>query len=59
MKLVRIVSRYFVVGLIIQSNKVTNAAPIVHYMKGWTLEQVLEYCKKRGWKTVHLKEGDS
>lgn len=25
-------------------------APIIKYMKGWTLEEIIEYCDKKKWK---------
>jgi len=37
----------------IDGQKVTDAAPIVQYMKGWTYEKVRNYCTKRGWR-IHI-----
>lgn len=36
-----------------------RAAPILQYMKGWTVKRIREYCVKRGWSfeqftTEHL-----
>jgi len=25
-------------------------APIVHYMKQWTVAEIMRYCKTKGWK---------
>lgn len=25
-------------------------APIIKYMKGWTIEEIKEYCLKKGWR---------
>lgn len=48
--LIRIVSPYFVAGVVLGSKRVIRAAPILKYMKGWTKDQVLSYAKKKGWK---------
>lgn len=27
-----------------------RAAPILHYMQGWTLKKIKAYCAEKGWK---------
>jgi hypothetical protein len=34
-----------------------KAAPVVKYMKGWTLAHVIKYCHNRGW-TYEVIEND-
>lgn len=33
------------------SEKIIKAAPIVKYMHGWTIDQVLQYCSRKCWST--------
>lgn len=48
--LYRIVSNYFVAGIIVASGgNVFLAAPIVKYMKNWHIKGVEAYCRKKGW----------
>ena len=47
--LLRITTPYFVAGVVVET-VVTEAAPIVKYMIGWTAEAVCSYCQKKGWK---------
>lgn len=35
-----------------------NIAPIIKYMKGWSLERIQAYCDKKGW-TVSVVANDS
>lgn len=44
--LIRVTSNYFCVGVVV--GKI--AAPIIKYMKNWSKERIIAYCKKRGWK---------
>jgi hypothetical protein len=30
-------------------------APIIKYMRGWTVRQIREYCQRKGWKVEVLK----
>lgn len=43
--LLRIVAPHFVAGIV----RGGDVAPIIAYMKGWTLRQIRAYCAKRGW----------
>ena len=47
--MIRIVSSYFVVGIILDADLVIEAPPIVRYMKGWYISRVYSYCKMKGW----------
>lgn len=44
--MIRIVAPYFVAGIV----KGGSVAPIIKYMKGWTLKEIQEYCKRKGWE---------
>jgi hypothetical protein len=37
---------HFVAAYDMQSG---NIAPIIKYMKGWTLDKIVTYCEKKGW----------
>uniref|UniRef100_A0A6M3KD84 Uncharacterized protein n=1 Tax=viral metagenome TaxID=1070528 RepID=A0A6M3KD84_9ZZZZ len=64
--LIRITSPFFVVGIDWNAFYVDNVrhynhrcAPIIGYMRTWSIERILLYCAKRGWKwevLPHLKE---
>ena len=43
--LVRIVSSWFVAGVVVG----VRAAPIVKYMRNWSLVRIMQYCETRGW----------
>ena len=43
--MLRISAPHFVAG-IVQGGM---AAPIIRYMKGWTLAQIRAYCDRKGW----------
>lgn len=50
--LVRVVAPHFVAGLVYDpdADRVTMTANILRYMKGWSRERVVEYCKSKEWK---------
>ena len=31
-------------------------APIIKYMKDWSIEKIEEYCKKKGWKVTRIED---
>lgn len=43
--MLRISSARFVAGIV----RGGRCAPIIAYMKGWTLKQILTYCRAKGW----------
>lgn len=49
-EIVSIESPYFCAGVVLFNKKAVYTAPILHYMKGWTLQYILKYCKKKGWR---------
>lgn len=42
--MIRIVAPHFCAGI-----ADGRAAPILNYMKGWTVRRIREYCAQRGW----------
>ena len=42
-------SGYFFAGVVLERDRVINAAPIIKYMVGWTEAGVRGYANKRGW----------
>jgi hypothetical protein len=52
--LVRIVTDYFVAGVVLENNRVRYTAPIVKYMQGWNAGRVRSYAKSKGWLTQIL-----
>ena len=43
--MLRITAPHFVAGIV----RGGLAAPILRYMKGWTLAKIQAYCKAKGW----------
>ncbi len=56
MILCQIKTGYFVAGLTAEQNSqiIKRAAPIIKYMKGWTLARMEGYCIKKGWKFEYI-----
>ena len=50
--LLHIDAPHFCAGAVVSEGKITRAAPIIHYMKGWKPSKAESYCQKRGWKFV-------
>lgn len=50
--MIRIVSDYFVAGLVLDRNYLTviRAAPILSYMMGWSVIKVIQYCDLKNWE---------
>lgn len=44
--MVRITAPHFCAGVV----RGGQVAPIISYMKGWTLQQIQDYCRRRSWK---------
>jgi len=49
---IRIVAPHFVAGICKNNinNKLTKTAPILKYMKNWSLFEIAIYCKQKQWK---------
>ena len=50
--LYEIMAPHFTAGIELDdvSDRVVKAAPIVRYMEGWGIKDVIAYCARRGWK---------
>jgi hypothetical protein len=40
---------HFYAGIVLLDDAVTEAAPIVKYMRKWDRKRVREYCQGKGW----------
>jgi len=47
--LLQITAPHFVAGLVIEEGSVKRVAPIIKYMRGYTIEKVRKYCERKGW----------
>jgi len=51
----QITARHFCAGIVHdRDGYVTEAAPILRYMRGWTRKAVRQYVEKKGWKLREL-----
>lgn len=48
--MLRVVAPHFVAGIV----RGGPCAPILAYMKGWTLREIKSYCARKGWKVEVL-----
>lgn len=55
MTLFRIEAPHFCAGGEIKDQRITWAAPIINYMKGWSVYKAHEYCKKKNWQIISFK----
>lgn len=46
---------HFYAGCCLDSGRVTRAAPILAYMRGWELTRVLAYAKRKGWHAIEVR----
>lgn len=47
--LAQVTARHLCAGIILASDRVVEAAPILRYMTGWTRDRVRSYCAGKGW----------
>jgi len=47
--MLRILGPDFVAGLIVEGDRISRAAPVIRYMTGWTVRQVVIRCADKGW----------
>lgn len=46
----QITAPHFCAGLFFdKSGTAQDVAPILHYMRGWSEEQIRDYCGRKGW----------
>lgn len=56
--LYQIQAPHFTAGLVLRMGLVYAAAPVLHYMLGWPLAQVVEYVKKKDWRLTDVQRFD-
>lgn len=56
-RLHQIEAPHFVAGLVSVDGRVADCAPILSYMRGWTLARVRVYAKRKGWAAADLRRG--
>lgn len=56
--MMQITAAHFCAGLVMDE-KVTEAAPILRYMIGWSSKRVIEYCMRNGWTMEIVPEFNS
>jgi hypothetical protein len=54
--IIQIDSGYFCAAVFLKAGYVNYYAPILHYMRGWTQDQVTEYATRKKWKYILLPE---
>lgn len=47
---------HFCAGVVLWDDKVTEAVPIVRYMKGWSRDRVRSYCRDKKWRVKVVYE---
>ena len=56
--LLRIEAHHFVAGLEADNRIVTRTAPIVGYMRGWSVRRVIIYCRRKRWRLQHVRSNE-
>jgi hypothetical protein len=44
------VQKGFYGGLVLRDERVSEAADVIKYMRGWSRDRVREYCRQRRWR---------
>lgn len=52
----RIEAPHFVAGVETVDRIITRAAPIVKWTRGKNIRELLDYCRRKGWKITCLTE---
>jgi len=55
MALYQVTSDYFCAGLVTENNIVIKAAPIIAWMVGKILNNILPYIEKKQWKIMKIQ----
>jgi hypothetical protein len=51
----QIAAPYFTAGIVIKDDQVTDAAPILAYMVGWSADRVVKYATDKHWRCQVVK----
>jgi hypothetical protein len=54
-RLFQIKAPHFTAGIILEDGKTIKTAPIIRYMKGWSVPEVLHYCRKNAWTCIEVE----
>jgi hypothetical protein len=54
MLLVRVLSSYFVAGIIVTDGIIIESAPILHWTVSKSIAWFNTYCQRKNWKTEEL-----
>ena len=46
---------HFYAGLVLENDIVTESAPIIKYMRGWSRSKVRDHCQTKRWKILVVK----
>lgn len=46
---------HFYAGYDLETGRI---APIIKYMKGWTVQEIQDYCTKKKWKCMIIPDKD-
>ncbi len=49
-QVIQITAPHFCAGVILANGRITDTAPILHYMKWWDCAAVVAYCQRKGWR---------
>jgi hypothetical protein len=47
--LAQVSAPHFVAGIVLVDDRVTKAAPILHFMRGWSRDRVRAFCLESNW----------
>jgi hypothetical protein len=47
--LAQVSAPHFVAGIVLCDDKVTKAAPILRFMRGWSRDRVRSHCHENNW----------
>lgn len=53
--LAQITAPHFCAGLVLKDDVVSEAAPIIKYMVGWSRDKVRNYTRHKNWKARIIK----
>jgi hypothetical protein len=54
--LAQITTKNFVAAIVLEQDVVTETAPILRFLKGWSRDRVRDYCKRYNWQIAVVRE---
>jgi hypothetical protein len=55
---IRITASHFCAGVELDQAIAIRVPPILHYMRNWPRDRIMNYCNAKGWKAEELSEAD-